>query len=331
MSAKEAKAIVGVDVGATTTSAGLVTTEGEILTFVQTSTFGSGATPVEAVLGLVRELISQARERPIALTGIGVGLPGLVDAEKGMMIGSDNLVVEFAHLPLSDVLRGSTGLTTYVDNDVNVLALGERRFGAAIGADSLVMLAIGTGVGGALVIGDMLVRGHASCAGEFGHFPLDPSGPVCRCGNRGCLHSWLGGEALAKRARELALAKEAPILVALAHGDAAAITAELVFEAASEGDQASRKIVAEACQALGMALGTIMNTINPEVIVIAGGVAGSLVPLEAEIRRHAARVALAQALASTTIHLIPGDKRRTVLGGAALVLYERRRRGVGHE
>ncbi|MGH7389282.1 MAG: ROK family protein [Candidatus Rokuibacteriota bacterium] len=314
-------ALIGIDVGGTTTSAGLVTREGEILAFAQRPTRGGG-TPVDVTLALVSELTARARGMGMALAGIGVGLPGLVDADKGMMIYAVNYVPEFAHLPLADLLRDSTGLTTFVDNDVNVLALGEHRFGVARGADSLVMLAIGTGVGGAMIVGETLIRGHAGCAGEFGHFPIDPRGPLCRGGHRGCLNSWTAGTSIAERGRERAVAAPRSALMDLAGGDPNGITAELVFRAASAGDLAATEIVVEACQALGAVVGAIMSTINPEVIVITGGVAQSLVPLEGDIRRHAARFALPQAVASTAIHLVPGDKRRTVLGGAALFLYE---------
>jgi glucokinase len=325
----ETNAIVGIDVGATTTSAGLVTPEGEILAFAETPTRTTGGdTPVNTALALATELTSRARGMGMPLAGIGVGLPGLVDAEKGMMIYEVNHVPEFAHVPLADLLRGSTGLTTFVDNDVNVLALGEHRFGVGRGADSLVMLAIGTGVGGAVIIGDALIRGHASCAGEFGHLPIDPNGPVCHCGNRGCLNAFAAGMSMAGRGRERAVAAPHSLLMDLAGGDPDRITARLVFRAAAMGDQGAGEIVAEACHALGAGLGVIMSSLNPEVIVITGGVAESLAPLEGEIRRRAARWALPQAIASTTIRLVPGDKRRTVLGGAALFLYERRRSTV---
>jgi glucokinase len=321
-------AIIGMDVGATTTSAGLVTREGKILAFAQTPTRTPGAgTPVDIARAFVSELTARARAMSVGVAGIGVGLPGLVDADKGMMIYEVNHVPEFAHVPLADLLRDSTGLTAFVDNDVNVLALGEHRFGAGCGADSLVTLAIGTGVGGAVIIGDTLIRGHAGCAGEFGHVPIDPQGPLCQCGNRGCLNSWAAGMSIAARGRERAIAAPHSALLHLAGGDPSRITAELVFRAAAGGDSAVAEIVAEGCHALGAALGTIMSTINPEVIVVTGGVVGSLVPLTGEIRRHAARFALPQAVASTTIHLVPGHKRRTVLGGAALFLYEVERKG----
>lgn len=318
-------ALIGVDVGATSISAGLVTRDGEVSMVVRAASRGNGpTTAVDTVLALVRGLVAEARDRSIALEGVGIGLPGLVDAEKGMMIDAVNLMPEFAHVPLVQLLHAATGLPVYVDNDVNVLALGEHRFGVGRGADSLVALAIGTGPGGAIIIGNRLVRGHSGCAGEFGHIPMGLDGPPCVCGGHGCLNLWVGGHAIAERARNGGRVTSS-MLGALAGGDVSRITAEMVFRAASAGDTVARTIVEEACRALGFGLATIVNSLNPEVLVVTGGVATSLVAIEDEVRGHAARYALPRALAGTRIHIVPGDKRRTLVGGAALVLYEQHR------
>ena len=319
-------ALIGVDVGATAISAGLVTRDGEVSMVVRAASRGNGpTTAVDTVLALVRGLVAEAGDRGIALEGVGIGLPGLVDADKGMMIDAVNLMPEFAHVPLAQLLHAATGLPVYVDNDVNVLALGEHFFGLGRGAHSLVVLAVGTGPGGAIVIGDRLVRGHSGCAGEFGHIPIDLDGPPCVCGGHGCLNLWVGGQAIAEKARNGRRAAQSSMLVALAGGDASRITAEMVFSAASAGEAVARTIVEEACRALGVGLATIVNSLNPEVLVVTGGVAASLVALEDEVRGHTARYALPRALAGTRIHIVPGDKRRTLVGGATLVLYELQR------
>lgn len=314
------KAMIGIDVGGTTTSAGLVTREGEVVSVVQALTRENGQSPVDVLLTLVTDRVSEAEAHGMTLEGIGIGLPGLVDTAKGMMIDSVNLVPEFAHVPLADLVRSATGLPAFVDNDVNALALAEHAFGLGRGADSLVVLAIGTGPGGALVLGDTLVRGHAGCAGEFGHMPIMRDGPPCVCGSPGCLHVFVSGRSIELHGRELARGPMPTRLRELAAGGD--VTAEMVFEAAAAGDAAARTIVDQVCEVLGAGLATIINAINPEVIVVTGGVVRSLVLLESEIRGHTARYALPRALASTRIHVVPGDKRRTLLGGAALVLYE---------
>jgi glucokinase len=290
-------ALIGVDVGATTISAGLVAPDGTVLSAVQAATPGAGRPP-DTVRQLARELAAEARERGLAPLGIGVGLPGLVDAAKGMMVNDGNFAPEFAYYPLADLLEAATGLPAFVDNDVNVLALAERAWGLGQDVGSMALLAIGTGVGGAVIVGDTLVRGHAGAAGEFAHLPTQADGPSCLTGHQGgCLAGWLGGRGIAMRAREGAGDSPGSALWRLAGGSAGAIEATHVFQAARDGDAAASTLVTEVCIALGMSLAAIMQTVNPELIVLTGGVAGSLVPLEAEIRRQTARYALPRAFA----------------------------------
>jgi glucokinase len=184
----------------------------------------------------------------------------------------------------------------------------------------MALLAIGTGVGGAIILGRELVRGHSGCAGEFGHVLLDFQGPPCPCGGRGCLNAYVAGEALARAGQEVVARGESSKLLALADGDPERIRAAHVFEAAAAGDDAARALVERACTALGAAIGGIVNTLDPELIVVTGGVAGSLVPLEHHVLESARRYALPRALARTRVRIVPADKRRTMLGGAALAL-----------
>jgi glucokinase len=184
----------------------------------------------------------------------------------------------------------------------------------------MVVLAVGTGVGGAIVLGGQLLRGHSGCAGEFGHVSVDFQGPVCRCGARGCLNDYIGGEALARAAQEAVARGEASKVLALAGGDPGRITAALVFEASAAGDPPAGAIVARACDALGAGIAGIVNALNPELVVVTGGVVDSFARLESRVVESTRRYALPQALAGTRVRLVPADKRRTVLGGAALAL-----------
>ena len=148
---------LGIDVGATTISGGIVTDAGEVVAVVREATAARGpGNAVGTVLAVIDELGAEADRRGLALNGVGIGLPGLVDAEKGLMTSTMNLVPEFAHVPLAGDVRARTGLPTFVDNDVNAQALGEWTFGLGRGASSLVLLALGTAVGGSLVIGGTL-------------------------------------------------------------------------------------------------------------------------------------------------------------------------------
>jgi glucokinase len=320
-------AIIGVDVGGSTMSGGLVSSEGDVLSALHRPTRGGGrAAAPETLLNLIAELASDAAARGLPLEGVGIGLPGLVHPEKGMMVAVSNLVPEFAGIPLADRVRKETGVPAFVDNDVSALALGEWMFGPHRALRSLVVLAIGSGVGGGMILAGQLVRGHHGYAGEWGHVPIDFGGASCICGGRGCLATFIAGESLAREARDRVPRESGAILLELAGGDPGAITAKTIFQAARAGDPLATGMVERACRALGAGLAALVNGVNPEAILVTGGVVSSLVPLEGAIRRWVAAYALAEPLADTAIHLMAGDKSRSMRGAAALVLYERARR-----
>jgi predicted NBD/HSP70 family sugar kinase len=314
-------AIIGVDVGSTTMSGGLVTAEGEILAVVQVATHRDGrGSALDTLVEAVGGLLADARARGLAILGVGVGLPGLVDGRKGVMRSSESHVPEFYDVPLADRLAAQMGLPVFVDNDVNALALAEWTFGLGRGATSVVLLAIGTGIGGGMILNSELVRGPRGFAGEFGHMTVNFRGPLCGvCGSRGCMAAYLDGTQMAAQAQAL--------MAHWAGGRApGAITAAMVFEAAAAGDRLATRIVDEACEALAAGLGALVNAFNPHVLVVTGGVAKSLALLETDIVRRIAAYALGPALEETRIAIVPSDKRKTVRGGAALVLYELARR-----
>jgi glucokinase len=322
--------LIGVDVGATTVAGGLVTTDGAVLAAVQAPTSLGTGTAVHTILGIVTDLCDQAHGRGLALEAVGVGIPGLVDTQRGMLLSSAGSVVADLHrVPLGERISAKTGVPTFVDNDVNALALGEWIFGAGRGASSCVVLAIGTALGAGIILEGRLVRGKSGFAGELGHVPIEFDGPRCPCGGRGCLALYVGGDYLAEEARRRVAGGEASSLLALAGNDGAGIVAETIFRAAAAGDGLARSMVDRACRALGAGLAITVNGLNPEVIVVTGGVVKSLVSLQDEIMRWAGEYALADSLASTAVHFVPGHKEDTVRGGAALVLYERARRAGG--
>lgn len=318
------RATIGVDVGATTISGGVVTHEGDVLHTLQMPTRGVGSgTVVERLLDVIAELLEGARSRGVSLDGVGVGVAGAVDPEKGTMLPHvGNALPELAHVPLAQDIRHVTSLPAFVDNDANALALAEWMFGVGRGAHSLVLLAVGTHVGGGVIIGDALFRGCKGYAGEFWVMPINFDGPACSSFGHGRLGDYVGGRAIAAEARRQVEAGSGAALLELAGGDVSKITSELVFQAAHSGNPVAMVIVERACDALGVAIAFIANCLNPDVVVVTGGVARSLVPLEEELRRRAGARALAPALAGTRVHVVGGDKRQTVRGGAALVLYE---------
>jgi glucokinase len=319
--------VVGVDVGASTISAGLVDPDGTVLATAQAPTQG-GSGVVDTIFSLIDRVLSSAADRGLRVAGIGVGLPGLVDVEKGFMRSIPfGWLSELGDVPLAALIQERTGHPVFVDNDVNALTLGEWTFGAGRGADSLVTLAIGTGMGSGLILDGRLVRGHHHSAGEIGHMSVSLTGPLCVCGSVGCLATYVAGGLMGDRARERLAAYPGSALLRRTGDDPAQIGAPLLFEVAAAGDPLARTVIEEACEALAMGIGALVSLLNPEIIVITGGVATSLAPLQDDILRRLRRRALATALDATTVRVVPADKRGTVRGGAALVLYEMARRG----
>ncbi|HEU5320831.1 MAG TPA: ROK family protein [Methylomirabilota bacterium] len=313
--------LIGVDVGGTTIAAGVVSEAGEVL--VEARAPARAGDALATIERLVAELCAEAGRRGGRVSGIGVGVPGPVDTVAGRVGEPVPHAPDLAGQPLAAILRAQCGLPVFVDNDVNALALAEWMFGAGRGARSLVVLAPGTGFGAGIVLDGHLVRGVAGFGGELGHTPVNFDGPACWCGGRGCLAVYASGRGIAEAAQARVAGAAAAPLLAAAGGDPRGITAALVFRAAAAGDPVAAAVVDEACQALGASLGTVVNGLNPEVVVITGGVAESLVPLEKRILNAAGEYAFPRALAATRITIVPGDKRRTVRGPAALVLYER--------
>ena len=303
---------IGVDVGGTTVAAGLVSVDGRVLEHVQAPTHERGVgTALETIVELLDRLQDGARARGVTVTGVGIGIPGTVDAERGVIGVDVHYAPELVGVPLAARLGPRVGVPVFVDNDVNALALAEWMWGAGRGARSLVMLALGTGVGGGIVLDGRLHRGAAGFGGELGHVPIDFDGRPCICGGRGCLKTYVSGTDIARRGEER-LGRP--------------IGADEVFRLAAAGRVEAEEIVDEVCRALGAGLAIIVNGLNPERVLLAGSVAKSLRPLEARLRASLAGYAFAAALAATRLEILSLDKAATVRGGAALVRYETDRR-----
>jgi glucokinase len=316
-----------VDVGSTTTAAGLVTRDGEVLRAVETKTHRDGpGTAFDLLLALVGDLLAQARDRGVRVDGIGIGLPGIVDVAGGTMRQGIHRVPELTGVPLVDRLQALSGLPVFIDNDVNALGLGEWMWGPARGAVSMVLLALGTGVGGALILDGRVMRGVSGYGGELGHVSVNVDGRRCLCGIRGCLAAYAAGFGLAAEYRRRTGAGDGGAPPAEPSYADPSSDAEAVFRAADAGDRDAEEIVEDACRAVGARIGAIANGLNPEAIVVTGGLLKSLGRRERRILDYAADYAFASTLADAAIHFVPGDKNHTVRGGAALVVYEEARR-----
>lgn len=324
-------ALLSADVGGTTIGVGVVSASGEVRLAGETPTrpaagAGGARGVVETLLSRLVEMQARAVSLGLAITGCGIGVAGTVDAAAGRIGVDVHNIPELAGCPLAELARRRTGLPTVLDNDVNALALGEARFGLGRGLRSLVVLALGTGVGGGVILDGEIVRGASGYGGELGHATVRFDGRPCFCGSRGCLNAYVAGPDIAARAREAGLARPGPRLAAVPPDT---LTAREVFEAALAGDDLARALVDETCQALGAALGAILNGLNPEAIVLTGGVMGSLAVHLDRIRHWTRGYAFAGAYRAATIQVAPLTKTMAIRGAAALFLYEAGRRPRG--
>jgi glucokinase-like ROK family protein len=263
-------AFVGVDIGSTSIDVALTNAQLEVL--AQVSEDCDIRQGPQAVLSRVRELASKLRtdnpeQRPVAL---GVGVPGPVDFDRGRPV-SPPIMPGWDRYPVRDALSSALGLPAVLDNDVNLMAMGELHAGVARNLDSFLFVKIGTGIGCGIVVHGELYRGVDGCAGDIGHIRADATGPVCACGNIGCLEAFFGGAALARDGRAAADSGRSAILAQLLAEDGT-ITAVHVARAAAAGDPVSTALVRSGGQRLGSVLAGLVSFFNPSMVVIGGEV-----------------------------------------------------------
>lgn len=259
---------IGIDVGGTKIAAAVVDRDGKIIARRQVPTESDepGAI-VSAMLKVAREMKAAAPASGAA----GVGAAGLVDVTRGVILGAPNLA--YRDVPVRDTLQERLGLPVVVDNDANVAALAEALHGAGRDAGDQIMVTVGTGIGGGVIIGGRIYRGHYGVGAELGHMVIDPDGPVCGCGNRGCWEAVASGTGIGRLARQRVEGGAGADLLAAVGGDLDAITGELVGESAVAGSPFAQDVVATIGRLLGVGLASIVNIFDPEVIVIGGGAA----------------------------------------------------------
>ncbi|RLE31185.1 ROK family protein, partial [Candidatus Acetothermia bacterium] len=237
----------------------------------------------EIILALAKEVLGG--KRPAA---VGVSFGGPV--REGVVLLSHH-VPDWEDFPLAEWLREHFGVPAAVENDANAAALGEWRYGAGRGTRYFLYVTVSTGIGGGIVIGGRLYRGADSLAGEIGHMVVDPGGPRCTCGRRGCLEAFSAGPAIARRARELLASHhrsgEGRIILELVGGDPSRITAREVAMAAARGDPLAAEILREAGEALGFGLAQAIALLNPERVALGGGVVKAGEPFLAHVRKAA--------------------------------------------
>lgn len=295
------KYIVGVDLGGTNIVVGALSEDGstELAMHSEPTRADQGADAVvERMVRMIETVIAETGARSgasrDACLGVGVGAPGPLDRERGIVITTPNL--GWTDFPLRQVIADRVGLPATLDNDANCATLGEWWLGAARGGINVVGMTIGTGIGGGLILGGRLYHGSSDMAGEIGHTTVDLTGRRCKCGNYGCLEAYASGPSIAERAREALAGDGTSMLPGMAGGDLSRLTAATVFEAANLGDAIALEVVRETARFLGTGIANLLNIFNPDVVVIAGGVtqAGPALfePMAREVRRRAFKPAV---------------------------------------
>ncbi len=279
---------LGIDLGGTKILAGVVTDAGQVIAEAgePSRTEEGGAVVLEQIEKAGRKAITRAGVIPSQLKGVGLGTPGIVDANAGIVLSEAVNIPEWKGRNLKKDLEEIFHCRALIENDANAAAMGEWMFGGRKGK-SLLYITVGTGIGGGLIIEGRLVRGASFSAGEVGHIPVEPEGPICGCGRRGCLETLASGPAIARMAEEYLQRGVASSLSDLRRQ----VAAKDVAEAAERGDALSQHILAIAGRYLGIACAIVVNLLNPERIAVGGGVAKAgrwlLQPAEWELRRRA--------------------------------------------
>ena len=277
-------AVLGVDIGGTKVAVGLVDRDGKILSQGRKPmvAHGTAEAAFDAVVTAIDSMMSTGSD---GVQSIGICAPGPLDPRTGVVLNPPNLPC-WRNFPLAEKIRAKYNVLVKVDNDANAAALAETRWGAARGFRYVFYATIGTGIGTGIVFDGAIYHGKTGSAGEGGHVSIDYRGPVCNCGKRGCIEILASGTAIGARARAKVAAESSrhSALRDLVQGDVASITSETVAKAYAVGDPMAREILVETVAVLTPWLGNIVDLLDPDVLVIGGGVAAMLKPFFDDIK-----------------------------------------------
>ena len=310
---------IGVDVGGTNIKIALVDFEGKIVY--------SNTTPTRAELGYeagvnsikqaIRDLMTETNASAESIEAIGFGLPGQIDYKEGIVKNLPN-IPGWINIPLAKMIEDEFSIPTRLDNDVRCAALGELNFGAGQGCENLICITVGTGIGSGIVLNGKLVRGASNAAGEIGHIKLSiDEGPLCGCGDYGCFEAYASGPAIVTLAKEyISGGKSAKYKEMASDG---IITPYIVAQAALQGDAVSIQIFKQIGKIIGVGLASVVNLLNPEKIIIGGGVADAGEILLEPIRRTITDRAMP--IQSSTVKVVPAQLANTagVIGASLLI------------
>lgn len=274
---------IGVDLGGTNIDVGVVDENHNIVAQAHTPTLARrpASEVLDDIARTVREAASAAGLEPGDIRALGIGSPGTCDAEKGEVLNAHNL--GWFGVPVRDELERRTGLRVYIGNDADCAALGETVAGTARGCSDVLMVTLGTGIGGGIVANGRVYAGHRSLGGEIGHMCIAMDGESCTCGERGCWEAYASATALIHRGEVAAAARPDSVLASLRPLDGLKI-----FTAANNGDRVAAKVVSEYIRCLGVGLVNMINVLYPEIVLLGGGISRQGEKLLAPLREHVA-------------------------------------------
>ena len=310
---------IGIDVGGTNVKIALVNDEGKILY--------SNSVPTRAEMGYeytvnnikqaIYDLLKETKLESKDIQGIGFGFPGQVDYKAGIVRNAPN-IPGWVEIPIAKIFEDEFHIPTRVDNDVRCAALGELNYGAGKGCENLICITVGTGIGSGLVVNGKLVRGASNAAGEIGHIKLQMNGgPICGCGDTGCLEAFASGPAIVALAEDYIKGGKSTKYRELANG--APITPYIVCEAVKAGDPVAQRIFTIIGEYIGIGMASVVNLLNPEKIIIGGGVADAgeylLNPLSETLKKRAMKIA------GETVKIVHAELGNTagVIGASLLI------------
>lgn len=316
------KKLLGIDLGGTTVKFGILTAEGSVQEkwAIETNTLEDGRHIVPNIIESLKHRLTMYGLTADDFIGIGMGSPGAVDRKNKTVTGAFNL--NWADTQeVGSVIEKELGIPFAIDNDANVAALGERWVGAGANNPDVVFVTLGTGVGGGVIADGNLIHGVAGAGGEIGHIIVEPeTGFECTCGNNGCLETVASATGVVRLARHMAEEYEGDSAIKAAVDNGEQVTSKDIFMAAAEGDKFADSIVDKVSEYLGLATANISNILNPDSVVIGGGVSAAGEFLRSRVESYFIRYAFPQVRRTTKVKLAELGNDAGIIGAASLAL-----------
>ncbi len=265
---------IGIDIGATNIKAGIINSDGKIILkkSILTEAQKGGQTVLKNIMETISKLIKENKSSE-KIVSIGIGTPGLVDQKMGGVQDGAHNIPGWEGIPFKGKVSKEFNLPTFIDNDANMVTLGEFRFGVGQGTKNMVCLTLGTGIGGGIIKDGKLFHGSENYAGHIGHMSISIKGRKCKCGSYGCLEAYASATAIVSRTISAIKKGQKTLLTKLVNNNLNKISAQMITEMAKKGDNLCSEVIKETGKYLGVGIANIINILNPELVVLAGGVA----------------------------------------------------------